>query len=283
MLWQNAHRVRLNSEVRKDLLWWSNFISTFNGWSTILDQYPVESVFTDACNEGAGGSFGGDWFYFNWSQDWPDANNFHINEKEVVAVVKAAYRWTPWWRNKRIIIYSDNTVTVSALSKGTCLREAVMKCIRSLFWLSASLNFHLCARFLPGGSERSCWQCFPSRLSWVPSNLMAVYRWFSSSFAHVPPSPPFSTWQVPWFAAQLLHLRKRKQPLSVLRLCPTVLTRRSFSIVPTVSLPQPQGRVRSTFSLSMILCWDEKQPCSPVAGKFRSLHFFSCQDAVVSK
>ena len=150
MLRQNAHRVRINSEVHKDLLWWSNFISTFNGRSTILDQYPVESVYTDASNEGAGGSFGGDWFYFNWSQDWPDANNFHINEKEIVAVVIAAYCWAPWWRNKRIIIYSDNTVTVSALNKGTCRSEAVMKCIRSLFWLSASLNFHLTARFLPG-------------------------------------------------------------------------------------------------------------------------------------
>ena len=120
MLRQNAHRVRVNSEVRKDLLWWSNFISTFNGRSTILDQNPVESVFTDASNEGAGGSFSGDWFYFNWSQDWPDANNFHINEKEIVAVVIAAYRWAPWWRNKRIVINSDNTVTVSALNKGTC-------------------------------------------------------------------------------------------------------------------------------------------------------------------
>lgn len=150
MLRQNTHRVRVNSEVRKDLLWWSSFISTFNGRSVILDQYPIESVFTDACNEGAGGSFGGDWFYFNWLKDWPDATNLHINEKEVVAVVLAAYRWAPCWQNKRVIIHSDNTVTVSALNKGTCRNEAVMRCIRSLFWLSANFNFHLSARFLPG-------------------------------------------------------------------------------------------------------------------------------------
>ena len=59
MLRQNTHRVRVNSEVRMDLLWWSSFISTFNGRSVILDQYPIESVFTDACNEGAGGPLGG--------------------------------------------------------------------------------------------------------------------------------------------------------------------------------------------------------------------------------
>ena len=45
MLRQNTHRVRFNSEVRKDLFWWSNFISTFNGRSTILDQYPIESIY----------------------------------------------------------------------------------------------------------------------------------------------------------------------------------------------------------------------------------------------
>ena len=150
MLRQNAHRVRVSSEVRKDLLWWSNFIATFNGRSTILDQCPIECVFTDACNEGAGGSFGGDWFYFNWSKDWPQAENFHINEKEVIAVAIAAHRWAPCWRNRHIIIYSDNTVTVSALNKGTCRNDIVMKCIRSLFWLSARFNFHLTARFLPG-------------------------------------------------------------------------------------------------------------------------------------
>lgn len=150
LLRHNAHRVRITSEIRKDILWWSNFIGTFNGRSALLDQRPIECVFTDACDEGAGGSFDKDWFYFNWSQDWPQAIHFHINEKEVAAVTLAAYRWAPLWRNKHIIIYSDNTVTVSALNKGTCRNDAIMRCIRSLFWLSASYNFHLTARFLPG-------------------------------------------------------------------------------------------------------------------------------------
>ena len=129
MLRHNAHRVRVTPGVRKDLLWWSNFIDTFNGRSTLLDQRPIECVFSDACDEAAGGSFGGDWFYFNWSQDWPKAAYFYINEKEVAAVAIAAYRWGPFWRNKHIIIYSDNTVTVSALNKGTCRNPEIMKCL----------------------------------------------------------------------------------------------------------------------------------------------------------
>ena len=46
----NAHRVRITSEVRKDLLWWSKFFSSFNGRSTLLDQLPIECVFSDACD-----------------------------------------------------------------------------------------------------------------------------------------------------------------------------------------------------------------------------------------
>ena len=150
MLQHNAHRVRISSEARNDLLWWSKFIDTFNGRSTLLDHKPIECVFTDACNEGAGGCFGRDWFYVNWSQDWPQALQFHINEKEVIAVAFAACRWGPFWRNKHIIIYSDNAVTVSAINKGTCRNDEIMRCIRSLFWLSASFIFQLTPRYLPG-------------------------------------------------------------------------------------------------------------------------------------
>ena len=92
LLKHNTHRVRITTEVRKDLHWWSNFINFFNGRSTLLDQLPIECVFSDACIEGAGGSFGGDWFYLNWSQDWPQAKDFHINEKEVIAVALSAFR-----------------------------------------------------------------------------------------------------------------------------------------------------------------------------------------------
>ena len=150
VLRHGSHRAQLSYDARQDISWWHQFMQTFNGKSTLLDSQPLECVFTDACNEGAGGSFQGDWFYFNWSVDWPEAREFHINEKEIVAVTLAAYRWAPLWRNKRVIIYSDNTVTVSALNRCSCRNATIMKCLRSLFWLSAAFNFHLTAKFIPG-------------------------------------------------------------------------------------------------------------------------------------
>lgn len=145
-----SHKAVVSPEMHKDLLWWFNFLETFNGRSTILDKQPLFSVFTDACDDAAGGSFGHDWFYFNWQQDLPEAASLHINEKEVLAVVLAAQRWAKFWANKRIILHSDNMVTVASINKGTSRNKMVMRCIRRLFWLSATYNFHLTARHLSG-------------------------------------------------------------------------------------------------------------------------------------
>ena len=145
-----SHKAVISPEMRKDLLWWFQFLETFNGRSTVLNKQPLFSVFTDACDDAAGGSFGLDWFYFNWNQDLPEASFLHINEKEILAVVLAAQRWAKLWVNRRIVLQSDNMTVVSSLNRGTCKNKLVMQCLRYLFWLSASYNFHLTARHIPG-------------------------------------------------------------------------------------------------------------------------------------
>ena len=145
-----SHKALISKAVRDDLLWWINFLQTFNGRAAILDATPLECVFTDACDEAAGGVFGTDWFYFNWAADLPQAQQLHINEKEALAVVVAAHRWAPMWANKRVIVRSDNTVTVASLNKCSSRNDFIMQCLRKLFWLSAAFNFHLTSRHFSG-------------------------------------------------------------------------------------------------------------------------------------
>ena len=123
-----SHKALITPAVRADLKWWADFLHTFNGRSALLDAKPLECVFTDACDEAAGGIFGGDWFYFNWARDLPKAGPLHINEKEVLAVVVAATRWAPMWANKRIIIRSDNMVTVASVNKCSSRNHFIMQC-----------------------------------------------------------------------------------------------------------------------------------------------------------
>ena len=68
---------------------------------------------------------------YTLTEDLPEASTFHINEKEILAVVLAAQRWVPFWQNKRVILYSDKSVTVACLNKGTSKNSVVMKCLRS--------------------------------------------------------------------------------------------------------------------------------------------------------
>ena len=145
-----SHKALLSKAVKEDLLWWVNFLKTFNGRSALLDAKPLECVFTDACDDAAGGVFGTDWFYVNWTRDLPQAQALHINEKEVLAVVVAAHRWAPFWANKRIIIRSDNITTVASINKCTSRNDFIMQCLRKLFWLGATFNFHLTSRHVPG-------------------------------------------------------------------------------------------------------------------------------------
>jgi len=47
-------RVVLDPASRDDVDWWDSCIHLFNGRQIMLDRQPITSVFTDACNSGAG-------------------------------------------------------------------------------------------------------------------------------------------------------------------------------------------------------------------------------------
>ena len=40
-----SHRSIIDSNVRADLIWWHEFLSSFNGRSVLLDKKPIECVF----------------------------------------------------------------------------------------------------------------------------------------------------------------------------------------------------------------------------------------------
>lgn len=144
------HKVMLCGSIKADIAWWQSFMANFNGKSLLLDKVPIKSVFTDSCNLAGGGYFEGDWFYCNWECDWPMVSKLHINSKEILAVYLAVCRWAPYWKNKKIYIQSDNMVTVHTINRGTSKNPFLMACLRVLFWLSATFNFHITARFIPG-------------------------------------------------------------------------------------------------------------------------------------
>ena len=94
----------------------------------------------------------------------------HTNVKEFATVVLAAQRWGPLWANKRVLVRSDNSNTVSCVMSRSPLIMKLMRCmfwlstvscvvsrspptmklVRCMFWLSAVHTFRLSAIHVPG-------------------------------------------------------------------------------------------------------------------------------------
>lgn len=146
----SASKCRLTLEFHRDMVWWDEFLDTFNGQCDFHDKRPVTALQTDACSSAVGGFYLGDWFYSNLLVDSPSLSCLHINFKEALCVVLSAARWASAWRNKTVHVYCDNTATVSMLNKGTTRNPLMMKFLRQLFWLSATYNFRLKVFHVPG-------------------------------------------------------------------------------------------------------------------------------------
>ena len=144
-----CHRTRLTTAVKEDLQWWILNVRAFNGGTPIAESRLTAHVCIDACNEGAGGFFGKDWYHLKW-RDWPGTVEKHINYKEVLALAPAADLWGHLWTGKRILVYSDNQAAVGILNRGTAKDPFVMSVMRRIFWLSVWFNFRIRAIYYPG-------------------------------------------------------------------------------------------------------------------------------------
>lgn len=145
-----ASSCRLTAEFYRDLLWWDQFLDTFNGSRSFIEKKPIVDVYTDASLKAAGAFFRGDWLYTNFIVDTPHLMHMHINHKEVLAIVFAALRWCKSWQNQHVIIHTDNMAAKAIINKGTTNNSTIMAFLRLLFWLSAIYNFRITAVYIPG-------------------------------------------------------------------------------------------------------------------------------------
>ena len=74
----------------------------------------------------------------------------HINILELFAVYVAVRAWGQEWRNRHILIHSDNESVVQVATSGSCRDVHMMRLSRALFFLTARLNVRLSFQHLPG-------------------------------------------------------------------------------------------------------------------------------------
>ena len=80
----------------------------------------------------------------------PAATHFHINYKDICAVVCAADYWAHLWHGKTVIIHTDSTVTKSVINKWWSRNACVNHLLRKMAWSCAKLNCKLKAVHVAG-------------------------------------------------------------------------------------------------------------------------------------
>jgi len=163
------HKTRLTSDFRRDIVsWWLPFMQQFNGKAKILDNKPVpmKMMQCDASLKGYGVYFNGHFMAGSWNgtqppvpaslcqlPNWQDVfvnsdSITNINHLELLTALLAARHFGYMWRNKKVVIYTDNTQALANINKGSNRNPVVMMWLRELFWLSAQFNFHITARYI---------------------------------------------------------------------------------------------------------------------------------------
>jgi len=150
------HRKRITGEFRKDISWWANFMTTFNGVAIMLDQQwtNVDSVVsTEACLTGAGGWVEGEFFCTTFPT-WVLEAGWHINALELLTLLVALRLWCPRFKGKRIKVFCDNEASVIVLNSGRCRDSVMLSLLREIAYLCAVHDCLVRAVHLAGVDNR---------------------------------------------------------------------------------------------------------------------------------
>ena len=146
----------LSESFRKDIRWWSKFVSKFNGVSFIPSptwNEPDVTFATDSCLVSCGGHCLKDYFHTPFPRVIT-VQNLPIHCLELLAVLVGVRCWGYLCQGLKLQIYCDNESAVSVINSGRTQDPFMGTCIREL-WLEVSRhNFQLRAVHLPGVENR---------------------------------------------------------------------------------------------------------------------------------
>ena len=118
--YQSKQNVIINSEMKKDLVWWETFLTDYNGISCNQDNVwsrPDEIFSSDSCLSGCGACSSTHFFHF----ELPDSiiqQGWYINQFELYVILIVVIEWAPMFVNKNFLIYCDNQTSVQVLHHG---------------------------------------------------------------------------------------------------------------------------------------------------------------------
>ena len=139
----------LCNEFRKDLRWFSHYLSTTNGIYIIQPGVHTVEIELDSCLTGCG-AICGTQFY---AQEYPQsiqAHNHHISRLELLNIVVACRTWAPEYVGARFLVRCDNTAAVFVIRSARGRDPYMLQCARALFLVTARHQVQIDACHKPG-------------------------------------------------------------------------------------------------------------------------------------
>lgn len=163
----DSHPIRLNCVFKKDLAWWLDFFSQWNGISFFLFPDLVPPPDISASSDASGVH----WLYINsqwFNGRWlPQQLCLSIAYKELFPVVLAVELWGEQWCRQRVLFQVDNEAVVHILNSRTSPDPNIMHLLRSLLLVAARHCFTFSGIHVPGinnsiadALSRFHWQAF---------------------------------------------------------------------------------------------------------------------------
>ena len=144
-----SHPVMLDTEFKKDINWFVNFLPVYNGISIINRSPPAITVEVDSClTRGAG--LMGKYFYSCQFPEFILQQFLHISCLEMLNLVVAVKLWSNSWAGKSVIINCDNSATVDTIQHGRARDKFLLKCARVIWFHTARLDIDLQVKHKPG-------------------------------------------------------------------------------------------------------------------------------------
>ena len=146
---QNVSK-KIPKYVKLDLVWWSNFLIIYNGVSMMFLQNfstPDCILSCDSTLVGCGGLCG-DLYFHKIFPRFIQKKQLHINVLELLCLVVSLKLWTHRLRGLKVVIYCDNSSSVTVVNSGACRNSFMQSCLREICFLAASYEFVLKCRHL---------------------------------------------------------------------------------------------------------------------------------------
>ena len=130
-------KIILTTEFFKDLAWFNEFLSQYNGVTYYDQKFSRIPIHFDACLTGLGGHFG----FMVYSVPIPlEFMNYTIVHLEILNIVVAAKIWASHWSNQNIHIFCDNMAVIEVLTTGRTRDTILATCSKNLWLIAAVFN-----------------------------------------------------------------------------------------------------------------------------------------------